>query len=105
MRLPLRDTCSPYEADGDSVHDSNISKREPCCVGYGNASDVTIIKSASNKEMFSLKELRLYSESYRRSFDGVCSTDIWVVRAEGRRPRYLYYYGVPYFEDIATQGS
>jgi type I restriction enzyme S subunit len=76
--------------------------------GTGIESDVTSTKTAFDKGDVLFGKLRPY---FRKvvfaSFNGVCSTDIWVLRAKpGINPRFLYYWVASQeFVDFAVQGA
>jgi type I restriction enzyme S subunit len=76
--------------------------------GTGFESDVTSTKTAFDKGDVLFGKLRPY---FRKvvfaSFNGVCSTDIWVLRAKpGVNQRFLYYWVASHeFVDFAVQGA
>ena len=77
-------------------------------VGIGNAKSVTSTKFRFSKGDILFGKLRPYFRKViRPNFDGVCSTDIWVVRSkEGIDQGYLYYWmALNDFVNFATQGS
>ncbi|MEE4354796.1 MAG: restriction endonuclease subunit S [Desulfatiglans sp.] len=77
-------------------------------IGIGNAKNVTSIKFRFSKGDILFGKLRPYFRKViRPDFDGVCSTDIWVVRSkEGIDQGYLYYWMASNdFVNFATQGS
>lgn len=77
-------------------------------IGIGNAKNVTSTKFRFSKGDILFGKLRPYFRKVIRSdFDGVCSTDIWVVRSkEGIDQGYLYYWMASNdFVNFATQGS
>ena len=77
-------------------------------VGIGNAKSVTSTKFRFSKGDILFGKLRPYFRKViRPNFDGVCSTDIWVVRSkEGIDQGYLYYWMASNdFVNFATQGS
>ena len=77
-------------------------------VGVDNAKNVTSTKFQFNKGDILFGKLRPYFRKViRAKFDGICSTDIWVVRPkEGFDQGYLFYWMASKdFVDFATQGS
>ena len=77
-------------------------------LGIGNAKDVTSTKFRFSKGDILFGKLWPYFRKViRASFDGVCSTDIWVVRSkQGIDQGYLYYWMASNdFVNFATQGS
>jgi type I restriction enzyme, S subunit len=77
-------------------------------IGVGNAKNVTSTKFRFSKGDILFGKLRPYFRKViRPDFDGVCSTDIWVVRSkEGIDQGYLYYWMASNdFVNFATQGS
>jgi type I restriction enzyme, S subunit len=77
-------------------------------IGIGNAQSVTSTKFKFSKGDILFGKLRPYFRKViRPDFDGVCSTDIWVVRAkQGIDQGYLYYWMASNdFVYFATQGS
>ncbi len=76
--------------------------------GFGLAADVTSTKFRFSEGDILFGKLRPYFRKVIRApFDGVCSTDIWVVRAKlGFDQGFLYYWMASQeFVDFATQGS
>lgn len=77
-------------------------------IGLGNTQSVTSTKFKFSKGDILFGKLRPYFRKVvRPDFDGVCSTDIWVVRAKpGIDQGYLYYWMASNdFVNFATQGS
>jgi type I restriction enzyme S subunit len=77
-------------------------------VGIGDGSDVTSAKSEFRAGDILFGKLRPYFRKViRPRFDGVCSTDIWVVRAtDGIDQGFLYYWMASEgFVEAATRGS
>jgi len=75
---------------------------------FGWSTEVTSIKSRFSKGDILFGKLRPYFRKVIQApFDGICSTDIWVVRAkEGINQRFLYYLMASQdFIDYVTQGS
>ena len=77
-------------------------------VNQGVASDVTSTKSFFKQGDILFGKLRPYFRKVTQApFDGICSTDIWVVRAkDGIDQRFLFYcMASKAFVDFATNGS
>ena len=75
---------------------------------YGSSNSVTSAKFRFRKGDILFGKLRPYFRKVIRApFDGVCSTDIWVIRAKnGFNQGYLYYWMAAYdFVDFASKGS
>ena len=86
----------------------HIEKGTLRLVGTGNAKDVTSTKFIFSEGDILFGKLRPYFRKVIHApFDGVCSTDIWVVRANpGIDQGYLYYWMASQtFVNFATQGS
>ena len=76
--------------------------------GHGQASDVTSTKSRIRRGDILFGKLRPYFRKVIRApFDGICSTDIWVIRpTDSVDAGYLYYLmATQQVVDFATQGS
>ena len=76
--------------------------------GWGTSSEVDSAKFRFRKGDILFGKLRPYFRKVVRApFDGICSTDIWVVRArEGYDQGYLFYWMASYdFVDFASKGS
>ncbi|WP_419640256.1 restriction endonuclease subunit S [Thiolapillus sp.] len=76
--------------------------------GYGSSKDVDSAKSAFHEGDILFGKLRPYFRKVIRApFDGVCSTDIWVIRSKnGVDQDYLYYWmAAEDFVEFATSGS
>lgn len=77
-------------------------------LGVGNSKNVTSTKFRFSKGDILFGKLRPYFRKViRPNFDGICSTDIWVVRSEqGIDQGYLFYWmAANDFVAFATQGS
>ncbi len=86
----------------------HIEEGTLCLLGVGSAKKVTSSKFRFSKGDILFGKLRPYFRKVIRTpFDGVCSTDIWVVRSkEGIDQGYLYYWMASHdFVNFATQGS
>jgi type I restriction enzyme S subunit len=105
----VHDTISPAELhDEKYVGLEHIGEGTLSLVGYGFASDVASAKSRFKRGDILFGKLRPYFHKVVRApFDGVCSTDIWVVRPrDGIDAGFLYYcMASQAFIDWATQGS
>ncbi|MBN2103053.1 restriction endonuclease subunit S [bacterium] len=76
--------------------------------GFGSANDVSSTKSKFSKGDILFGKLRPYFRKVVRApFDGVCSTDIWVVRSINKIDQdFLYYWMASQeFVDFSMQGS
>ena len=77
-------------------------------LGHGKASDVESVKSRFLCGDILFGKLRPYFRKVIRArFDGICSTDIWVIRpSDGIVAEYLFYViSSEEFVDFATQGT
>lgn len=105
----VRKTVQPQDAAGmPYIGLEHIEEGSLRLNGYGQAEDVTSTKFRFSKGDILFGKLRPYFRKVIRApFDGVCSTDIWVVRAkDGVEQGYLYYWmAAQDFVDFATAGS
>lgn len=105
----VRQTVQPKDAVGmPYIGLEHIEEGTLRLNGYGQAEDVTSVKSRFSQGDILFGKLRPYFRKVIRApFDGVCSTDIWVVRAKsGIEQDYLFYWmAAQDFVDFATQGS
>ena len=105
----VRDTVSPTNlGDMPYVGLEHVGEGTLSLASSGVATEVTSTKSrfTSNDVLFG--KLRPYLRKVARArFDGICSTDIWVVRpAEGVDAGYLFHVMASQkFVDAATRGS
>ena len=89
-----RDNVSPSELkDAIYIGLEHIGENTLSLVGYGSANDVKSAKTRFQNGDILFGKLRPY---FRKvvlvDFDGICSTDIWVIRASaGIHQRFLYY--------------
>ena len=100
--LPGPDDTTPY------IGLEHIGQGTLQLEGHGSARDVSSQKSKFRKGDILFGKLRPYFRKVVRApFDGVCSTDIWVVRAaDGVDQDFLrYWMASPDFVDFAAQGS
>jgi type I restriction enzyme S subunit len=91
----IRDTVQPGEALGlPYIGLEHISQGKLSLLGFGKSDDVISAKSRFRKGDILFGKLRPYFRKVIIApFDGVCSTDIWVVRAkQGTDQKYLYYW-------------
>jgi len=105
----VRRTVQPQEVAGmPYIGLEHIEAGSLCLNGYGQAEDVTSTKFRFSQGDILFGKLRPYFRKVIRApFDGVCSTDIWTVRAkEGIDQGYLFYWmAAQDFVDFATAGS
>jgi len=105
----VRGTVSPEELRGTNyIGLEHIGEGSLSLTSHGVASDVTSAKSRFKRGDILFGKLRPYFRKVLRApFDGLCSTDIWVVRPrDGIDPAYLFYWmASEEFVDAATQGS
>ena len=105
----VSETVAPTEmGDTRYVGLEHIGENTLSLLGHGSAEDVTSPKSRFKKGDVLFGKLRPYFRKVIRApFDGICSTDIWVVRPEpGIDAGYLFYLMANrQVVDFATQGS
>ncbi len=105
----VRNTVQPKEAAGmPYIGLEHIEEGTLHLNGYGQADDVTSTKFKFSQGDILFGKLRPYFRKVIRApFDGVCSTDIWVVRIKpGLEQGYIFYWMASQdFVDFATQGS
>lgn len=105
----VRDNCVPEDALGKSyIGLEHIEQGTLRLIGTGIAEDVTSTKSKFKTGDILFGKLRPYFRKVvRPKFDGICSTDIWVVRSKkGIDQGFLFYWmASKEFVDIANQGS
>ena len=105
----VRQTIQPQDAAGmPYIGLEHIEEGTLRLNGYGQAEDVTSTKFKFSKGDILFGKLRPYFRKVIRApFDGVCSTDIWVVRAKDNVEQdYLYYWMASQdFVDFASAGS
>lgn len=104
-----RATCNPIEALAQPyIGLEHIVPGMLVLEGHGWGSDVSSTKTRFREGDILFGKLRPYFRKViRPRFDGVCSTDIWVVRAhDGVDQGFLYYWMASQdFVDIASLGS
>jgi type I restriction enzyme S subunit len=107
--VPVRETVSPEELlSTNYVGLEHIGEGSLALIGHGVTGDVTSAKSRFRRGDILFGKLRPYFRKVVRApSDGVCSTDIWVVRPrDGIDPSYLFYWmASEEFVAAATQGS
>ena len=105
----VSETVLPTEmGDTPYVGLEHIGENSLALLGRGSAKDVTSTKSRFKEGDVLFGKLRPYFRKVIRApFDGICSTDIWVIRPEtGVDARYLFYLmATQQVVDFATQGS
>ncbi|HCK99064.1 MAG TPA: restriction endonuclease subunit S [Candidatus Marinimicrobia bacterium] len=105
----IKDIVQPSDVgDFPYIGLEHIEESELRLSSYGNAKDVQSAKFRFNKGDILFGKLRPYFRKVIKApFDGICSTDIWVVRAKnGIDQGYLYYWmASDSFIEYATRGS
>jgi len=105
----IRNTVHPKDAqDVPYIGLEHIAEGQLALTGYGSANEVTSIKSRFRRGDILFGKLRPYFRKVIIApFDGVCSTDIWVIRAkQGIDQRFLFYWiASREFIDEATSAS
>lgn len=105
----IRKTIRPEDASGTKyIGLEHIEQGSLHLNGYGVAEDVSSAKAIFSKGDILFGKLRPYFRKVVRApFDGVCSTDIWVVRArDGINQGFLYYWMASFdFVNFSMQGS
>ena len=105
----VRDSIQPSECpDAPYVGLEHIGEGTLALTGHGVATDVSSLKSRFQRGDILFGKLRPYFRKVIRApFDGICSTDIWVVRpTEEIDARYLFYVmASESFVEFATRGS
>lgn len=106
----IRDHVDPSDLPGDTpyVGLGHIPKNQLLVANHGVAGDVTSVKSRFKRGDILFGGLRPYFRKMALArYDGICSTDIWVVRAQdGLDHQFLFYQmATQHFVDYASQGS
>ena len=105
----VRESVSPSDLDDTPyIGLAQIGESTLSLVGHDVASSVTSTKSRFKQGDILFGKLRCYFRKVVRApFDGICSTDIWVVRAkEGIDQGFLFYcMASQSFVDFADSGS
>ena len=105
----VRETISP--SDGEDIPYiglEHIGENTLSLLGHGTASDVISMKACFQSGDILFGKLRPYFRKVVRApFNGICSTDIWVVRAKEKVDQGFLYYCMASqpFVDFATLGS
>ena len=98
----------PNAGDVPYIGLEHIGKETLSLVGHGESNSVTSAKARFRRGDILFGKLRPYFRKVVRApFDGICSTDIWVVRAaEGVDQEFLFYCMASWpFVDFATAGA
>ena len=106
----IRDHVNPSDLPGDTPYIGlgHIPKNQLVVAGHGVASDVTSTKNRFKRGDILFGKL---NPNFRKvawaQYDGICSTDIWVIRAQdGIDQRFLFYQmATQRFIDYAFLGS
>lgn len=107
----IRDTVLPSEVEKDTIYIGlqHIHEGNLILNGHGQAGDVTSLKNRFQTGDILFGKLRPYFRKVIRApFNGICSTDIWVVRPSTKNIslEFLYYLMASQeFIDFATLGS
>ena len=106
----IRDTVVPSDigADVPYVGLEHIGEGTLSMLSHGRAEDVVSAKFQFQQGDILFGKLRPYFRKVVRApFDGICSTDIWVVRSSGKADTGFLYYlmASQQFVNAATQGS
>lgn len=107
----IRDTVLPSEVEKDTIYIGlqHIQEGSLILNGHGYADDVTSQKNHFQKGDILFGKLRPYFRKVIRApFNGICSTDIWVVRPSSKNIclEFLYYLMASQeFIEFATLGS
>ena len=106
----VRDTVDPSDMPEDMPYIGlgHIPPNRLAVSGHGVASDVTTAKTRFRRGDILFGRLRPYFRKIvRAQYDGICSTDIWVVRARTQVDQtYLFHLMANQrFVDYATSGS
>jgi len=98
----IRETVDPKELNNvPYIGLEHIAQESLCLVGYGTSGDVNSAKSRFKKGDILFGKLRPYFRKVVIApFDGVCSTDIWVVRSKPETDRKFLFYWMASHEFI-----
>ncbi len=92
----IRETVSPEQVDPDTPYIGleHIAEQSLSLVGVGRAAEVSSTKFRFRRGDILFGKLRPYFRKVVRApFDGICSTDIWVVRPKSEiDPGFLFYW-------------
>lgn len=105
----IRETVDPKELNNvPYIGLEHIAQESLCLVGYGTSGDVNSAKSRFKKGDILFGKLRPYFRKVVIApFDGVCSTDIWVVRSKPETDKkFLFYWMASHdFIEESTRSS
>lgn len=105
----IHQSVSPFKAkDMPYIGLEHIGRGSLRLLGQGTASDVTSMKTRFQHNDILFGKLRPYFRKVvMPCFDGICSTDIWVIRAKkGTDQKFLFYFMASKpFIDFATSSS
>ena len=106
----IRETVSPEQVDPDTPYIGleHIAEQSLSLVGVGRAAEVSSTKFRFRRGDILFGKLRPYFRKVVRApFDGICSTDIWVVRPKSEiDPGFLFYWmASKEFIDTSMLGS
>ena len=105
----VRNTVLPEDLDDiPYIGLEHIGEGTLSLISYGNSSDVSSTKGRFRRGDILFGKLRPYFRKViKADFDGICSTDIWVVRpTKNTDADYLFYLmASKEFVDMATRGS
>lgn len=105
----VRDSVKPAHCGGSSyIGLEHIGEGSLSLIDIGSASDVTSTKSRFRQGDVLFGKLRPYFRKVvRPNFDGICSTDIWVIRPkQGVNAQFLFYLlASSDFIEMATRGA
>ena len=105
----VRDIVNPCDVRGlPYIGLEHIAEGQLALAGHGSADQVTSVKSRFRKGDILFGKLRPYFRKVVIApFDGICSTDIWVVRRkQGIDQRYLFYWMATHeFIEESTRAS
>jgi type I restriction enzyme S subunit len=98
----IRETVDPKELNNvPYIGLEHIAQESLCLVGYGTSDDVNSAKSRFKKGDILFGKLRPYFRKVVIApFDGVCSTDIWVVRSKPETDKKFLFYWMASHEFI-----
>ncbi|MDR1895688.1 MAG: restriction endonuclease subunit S, partial [Prevotellaceae bacterium] len=105
----VKDTCSPISCnESHYIGLEHIEQESLRLTSIGKSTDVTSNKFRFKKNDILFGKLRpYYRKVVKPNFDGICSTDIWVVRAKKDiEQNFLYYFIANWdFVNIANGGE
>ncbi len=105
----VRDSVSPESCGGSPyIGLEHIGESSLGLIGIGSARDVTSTKSRFRRGDILFGKLRPYFRKIvRPNFDGICSTDIWVIRSKRNIDAEFLFYVLACsdFVELATRGT